>query len=170
MSMATGKSMPVNKSPKDEVIGATVNQEGLLNVKATKIGKDNSLSQVIKMVEECQGSKVPIRELADRITSYFVPIVLGIAGVTFISWLLFPNTLHPVTVWASLFLPWVNPGLGVITSAIFAGVAVLVIACPCALGAGNTYCPNGGKRNRCGKRDSNKAGRRNTRREQKVYK
>ncbi len=84
-SMATGESMPVNKSPKDEVIGATVNQEGLLNVKATKIGKDTFLSQVIKMVEECQGSKVPIREFADRISSYFVPIVLGIAGITFIS-------------------------------------------------------------------------------------
>jgi Cu+-exporting ATPase len=133
-SMATGESMPVNKSPEDDVIGATVNQEGLLKVKATKIGKDTFLSQVIKMVEECQGSKVPIQEFADRITSYFVPIVLAIAGATFISWLLFPNTLHPITVWASSFLPWVNPGLGVVTSAIFAGVAVLVIACPCALG------------------------------------
>ncbi len=133
-SMATGESMPVNKAPEDEVIGATVNQEGLLKVKATKIGKDTFLSQVIKMVEECQGSKVPIQEFADRITAYFVPIVLGVAGLTFISWLLFPNTLHPITVWASSFIPWVNPGLGVITSAIFAGVAVLVIACPCALG------------------------------------
>jgi Cu+-exporting ATPase len=133
-SMATGESMPVNRGPDNEVIGATVNQEGLLKVKATRVGKDTFLSQVIKMVEECQGSKVPIQEFADRITSYFVPVVLAVAAATFLAWFLFPNTLHPVAVWASSFLPWVNPNLGVVTSAIFAGVAVLVIACPCALG------------------------------------
>jgi Cu+-exporting ATPase len=133
-SMATGESMPVNRGPKDEVIGATVNQEGLLKIKATKVGKDTFLSQVIKMVEECQGSKVPIQEFADRVTSYFVPVVLAVAAVTFLVWLLFPNTLHPITVWASSFIPWVNPDLGVVTAAIFASVAVLVIACPCALG------------------------------------
>jgi Cu+-exporting ATPase len=133
-SMATGESMPVNRVPSNEVIGATINQEGLLKVKASKVGKDTFLSQVIKMVEECQGSKVPIQEFADRITAYFVPIVLAIAGLTFISWLVFPNILHPITVWASSFIPWVNPELGIVTSAIFAGVAVLVIACPCALG------------------------------------
>jgi Cu+-exporting ATPase len=133
-SMATGESMPVNRGLSEEVIGATVNQEGLLKVKAKKVGKDTFLSQVIKMVEECQGSKVPIQEFADRVTSYFVPIVLALAGVTFISWLLFPNFLHPVTVWASSFIPWVNPELGIFTAAIFATVSVLVIACPCALG------------------------------------
>ncbi|UCB45793.1 MAG: copper-translocating P-type ATPase [Spirochaetota bacterium] len=133
-SMATGESMPVNRGPGDEVIGATVNQEGLLKIKATKVGKDTFLSQVIRMVEECQGSKVPIQEFADRITSYFVPVVLAVAAVTFLAWLLFPGTLHPVAVWASSFIPWVNPDLGVVTAAIFAGVAVLVIACPCALG------------------------------------
>lgn len=133
-SMATGESMPVNRGVSDEVIGATVNQDGLLKVKATKVGKDTFLSQVIKMVEECQGSKVPIQEFADRVTSYFVPVVLSVAALTFLAWLLFPNTLHPITVWASSFIPWVNPNLGPVTSAIFAGVAVLVIACPCALG------------------------------------
>jgi len=133
-SMATGESMPISRGPSEEVIGATVNQEGLLKVKATKIGKDTFLSQVIKMVEECQGSKVPIQEFADKITSYFVPIVLGIAAVTFLSWLLFPGTFQPITVWASGFIPWVNPDTSVITAAIFASVAVLVIACPCALG------------------------------------
>ena len=133
-SMATGESMPVNKTPGDEVIGATVNQEGLLKIKATKVGKDTFLSQVIKMVEECQGSKVPIQEFADRITSYFVPTVLAIAALTLIVWLIFPNLLQPITAWASTFLPWVNPELGVVTLAIFAAVAVLVIACPCALG------------------------------------
>jgi Cu+-exporting ATPase len=133
-SMATGESMPVNRGPGDELIGATVNQEGLLKVKATKIGKDTFLAQVIKMVEECQGSKVPIQEFADRITAYFVPIILAVAGVAFLSWLIFPGALSPVTRWASSFIPWVNPELGTVTLAIFAGVSVLVIACPCALG------------------------------------
>jgi Cu+-exporting ATPase len=133
-SMVTGESMPVNKGPGDEVIGATLNQEGLLRVRATKIGKDTFLAHVIQLVEEAQGSKVPIQEFADRITGYFVPVVLVIAVVTFVSWLLFPGFLLPVTRWASGFLPWVNPGLGGTTLAFFAAVAVLVIACPCALG------------------------------------
>ncbi|MGD2144958.1 MAG: copper ion binding protein, partial [Anaerolineae bacterium] len=78
-SMATGESMPVNKRTGDEVIGATVNQEGLLRVRATKVGKDTFLSQVIKLVEEAQGSKVPIQALADRVTGIFVPTVMTIA-------------------------------------------------------------------------------------------
>ncbi len=133
-SMATGESMPVRKRKGDEAIGATVNQQGLLKVKATKVGKDTFLSQVIKMVEECQGSKVPIQEFADRITSWFVPVILIVAALSFISWLIFPDALKVVGVWAASFLPWVDPTLGVFTLAIFATVAVLVIACPCALG------------------------------------
>ncbi len=133
-SMATGESMPINKGPGDEVIGATVNQEGLLKVEASKVGKDTFLSQVIKLVEECQGSKVPIQEFADRVTGVFVPIVIGVAALTLIAWLLFPDTLRPVSLWAQSFLPWVNPSLGTVTLAIVAMVAVLVIACPCALG------------------------------------
>jgi len=132
-SMATGESMPVNKHPGDEVIGATVNQEGLLKVQATKVGKDTFLAQVIKLVEECQGSKVPIQEFADRVTGVFVPVVISIAVLTFIAWLVFPDTMR-VFVQAGSFLPWVNPDLGVITLAIVSTVAVLVIACPCALG------------------------------------
>jgi len=133
-SMATGESMPVGKKRGDEAIGATVNQQGLLKVKATKVGKDTFLSQVIKMVEECQGSKVPIQEFADRVTSWFVPTILIVAALTFIFWLIFPDSLKVVGVWAGSFLPWVNPTLGVVTLAVFATVAVLVIACPCALG------------------------------------
>ena len=133
-SMATGESMPVRKKKGDEAIGATVNQQGLLKVKATKVGKDTFLSQVIKMVEECQGSKVPIQEFADRVTSYFVPTILIVAALTFILWLIFPGALKVVGVWATSFVPWVNPNLGILTLAIFATVAVLVIACPCALG------------------------------------
>ncbi len=133
-SMATGESMPVRKRKGDEAIGATVNQQGLLKVKATKVGKDTFLSQVIKMVEECQGSKVPIQEFADRVTSWFVPAILIVAALTFIFWLAFPDALKVIGVWATSFLPWVNPTLGIFTLAIFAFVAVLVIACPCALG------------------------------------
>jgi len=133
-SMATGESMPVRKRKGDEAIGATVNQQGLLKVKATKVGKDTFLSQVIKMVEECQGSKVPIQEFADRVTSWFVPVILIVAALTFIFWLVFPDALKVIGVWATSFLPWVDPTLGIFTLAIFAFVAVLVIACPCALG------------------------------------
>ncbi|HEA47208.1 MAG TPA: copper-translocating P-type ATPase [bacterium] len=135
-SMATGESMPVKKKVGDEAIGATINQRGLLKIKATKIGKDTFLSQVIKMVEECQGSKVPIQEFADRITSYMVPGVLGIAALTIIAWLVFPDSFMKIITWGAPFLPWINTGLGPVTLAVFAGVAVLVICCPCALGLG----------------------------------
>ena len=132
-SMATGESMPVNKRPGDEVIGATVNQEGLLKVRATRVGKDTFLAQVIKLVEECQGSKVPIQEFADRVTGVFVPVVIGIAVLTLLAWIVAPSAMQPL-VRAGTFLPWVNPDLGVVTLAIVSMVAVLVIACPCALG------------------------------------
>jgi len=132
-SMATGESMPVNKRPGDEVIGATVNQEGLLKVQATKVGKDTFLAQVIKLVEECQGSKVPIQEFADRVTGVFVPVVISIAVLTLLAWVFIPGVMRPL-VQAGSFLPWVNPNLGILTLAIVSMVAVLVIACPCALG------------------------------------
>lgn len=132
-SMATGESMPVNKHPGDEVIGATVNQDGLLKVEAIKVGKDTFLSQVIKLVEECQGSKVPIQEFADKVTGIFVPVVMGISLLTVILWVAVPGLMQPL-VGAGNFLPWVSPDLGVVTLAIISMVAVLVIACPCALG------------------------------------
>lgn len=133
-SMATGESMPVQKKVGDEVIGATINQEGALRVKATRVGKDTFLSQVIKMVEEAQGTKVPIQEFADRVTGYFVPAVLLVATITLILWLAIPDTIGVVAEWAQSSLPWVDPTLGTVTLAVFATVAVLVIACPCALG------------------------------------
>jgi len=133
-SMATGESMPVMKTVGDEVIGATVNQRGMLKVRATKIGQDTFLSQVIKLVEETQGSKVPIQELADKVVSYFVPTVLGLAIVALVLWLVIPNTMKVVSLWAQPFLPWVNSDLGAVTLAISAFVSILVIACPCALG------------------------------------
>ncbi|MEN3011099.1 MAG: heavy metal translocating P-type ATPase [Candidatus Bipolaricaulaceae bacterium] len=132
-SMATGESMPVHKGPGDEVIGATINQEGLLKVRAIRVGRETFLAQMIRLVEEAQGSKVPIQAFADRVTAVFVPVVLGIALLTFGAWLLFPGTMRALVA-AGSFLPWVNPNLGVITLAIISAVAVLVIACPCALG------------------------------------
>ncbi len=132
-SMATGESMPVNKRVGDEAIGATVNQEGLLKIEATRIGKDTFLSQVIKLVEEAQGSKVPIQEFADKITAVFVPVVIGIALLTVLAWLLVPSLMYQLVGYGS-FLPWVDPTLSVGTLAIISVVSVLVIACPCALG------------------------------------
>ena len=133
-SMATGESMPVQKKPGDEVIGATVNQEGLLKIKATRVGKDTFLAQVIRMVEECQGTKVPIQEFADKVTGYFVPAVLLIALATFLLWLIIPESMAVIARTMSTVLPWVNISQPVLMLAIFATVATLVIACPCALG------------------------------------
>jgi len=133
-SMATGESMPILKKVGDEVIGATVNQRGMLKVRATKVGQDTFLSQVIKLVEEAQGSKVPIQELADEVVSYFVPAVLSMAIMALVLWLVVPDKIEFVSLWAQQFLPWVNPNLVVVTLAISAFVSTLVIACPCALG------------------------------------
>jgi Cu+-exporting ATPase len=133
-SMATGESMPVQRGPGDEVIGATINQDGWLQVRATRVGKDTFLAQVVRLVEEAQGTKVPIQAFADRITAVFVPVVMGVALLTFAAWMLFPETLRPIAIWASNLLPWVNPNLGAFTQALITTVSVLVIACPCALG------------------------------------
>jgi Cu+-exporting ATPase len=133
-SMATGESLPVSRGPGDEVIGSTVNQQGLLKVRATKIGQDTFLSQVVRMVEEAQGTKVPIQEFADRVTGFFVPTVLVIAAATFLAWLFFPEIMRNAGALLRDVLPWVDPGLSGATLALFATIAVLVIACPCALG------------------------------------
>ena len=113
-SMLTGESMPVSKGPGDQVIGATINKEGLLKFEATQIGKNTTLAQIIRMVQEAQGSKAPIQKLADRISRDFVPAVIVIAALTFIGWIVIANA------------DW--------TGAMINAVAVLVIACPCALG------------------------------------
>jgi Cu+-exporting ATPase len=133
-SLATGESMPVAKSAGDEVIGATVNLDGLLRVRASRVGKETFLSQVIRLVEEAQGSKIPIQALADRITAVFVPVVLAVALATLAAWLLFPAFFGGLAARAAAFIPWVNPGMGGGALALFAAIAVLVIACPCALG------------------------------------
>jgi P-type Cu+ transporter len=133
-SIATGESVPVYKSPGDTVIGATINKEGRLRVKATRVGGDTFLAQVVKLIDQAQGSRVPIQEFADRMTGRFVPVVILIALASFIVWALFADSLRPVLDWGASFLPWVDPGADTVVLAILAAIAVLVIACPCALG------------------------------------
>jgi Cu+-exporting ATPase len=114
-SMLTGEPAPVRKSLGDEVVGGTINTSGSLTVKVTKIGADTVLARIIKMVEQAQGTKLPIQALADKVTSWFVPAVMGVAALTFIVWLVFGPQ-------PSLSYALVNM------------VAVLIIACPCAMG------------------------------------
>jgi len=114
-SMVTGESLPVEKRAEDIVIGATINKTGTFKFEATKVGKDTVLSQIVRLVQEAQGSKPPIARMVDVIASYFVPVVISIAVITFITWLLFGP--HPAFTYAFLNF-----------------IAVLIIACPCALG------------------------------------
>ncbi|MBW4438225.1 MAG: heavy metal translocating P-type ATPase [Pleurocapsa minor GSE-CHR-MK-17-07R] len=113
-SMLTGESLPVSKSAGSEVIGATVNKQGRLVVQAVRVGAETALAQIIRLVEQAQGSKAPIQRVADQVSAVFVPIVLGLAALTFVGWLLI--------------------GQVGFTAALVNAVAVLVIACPCALG------------------------------------
>jgi len=129
-SMATGEPIPVTKRKGDEVIGATVNQHGVLRVRAAKVGKDTFLAQVVRMVEEAQATRVPVQALADRVTSYFVPAIVALAALTFAAWLEFGGPIQNVVPHA----PWVSAYASPLSLAVFAAVAVLVIACPCALG------------------------------------
>jgi Cu+-exporting ATPase len=112
-SMITGESLPVEKRELDNVIGATINQHGSFQFRATRVGKETMLAQIIRLVEQAQGSKAPIQALADRVAAIFVPVVVGIALLSFLAWILF------------------GPGF---SAALARFVAVLVIACPCALG------------------------------------
>ena len=132
-SMATGESLPVAKKPNDNVLGATINLDGYLEVQATKVGKETFLAQVIQMVSEAQHSKVPIQLLADKITAIFVPVVLCLAVLVFAVWMLFPNTMQNIASVIISVIPLQVPVKG-LAAALMASIATLVIACPCALG------------------------------------
>lgn len=121
-SMLTGESLPVEKKPGDPVIGATLNKLGMLRFEATKVGKETALAQIIKLVEDAQGSKAPIQKLADQVSAVFVPIVIVIALLTFAGWYFFGPALP------------INSDIDNFTRAMIYMVAVLVIACPCAMG------------------------------------
>ncbi|MEC0275800.1 heavy metal translocating P-type ATPase [Peribacillus frigoritolerans] len=114
-SMLTGESLPVDKKAGDALYGSTINKNGFIKMTATKVGRDTALAQIIKVVEDAQGSKAPIQRMADQISGIFVPIVVGIAFLTFLVWII-----------------WVQPGE--FTPALEVLIAILVIACPCALG------------------------------------
>jgi len=114
-SMITGEPMPVEKTIGSTVVGGTINQSGSLNIKATSVGSSSVLSQIIRMVEQAQGSKLPIQALVDKITMWFVPVVMGLSLLTFLTWFIFGP----------------EPAL---TFSLVNAVAVLIIACPCAMG------------------------------------
>jgi Cu+-exporting ATPase len=121
-SMLTGESLPVEKKPGDPVIGATLNKLGMLKYEATKVGKETALAQIIKLVEDAQGSKAPIQKMADQVSAVFVPIVIAISALTFLGWYFFGPQLP------------INSDIDNFTRALIYTVAVLVIACPCAMG------------------------------------
>ncbi len=133
-AMVTGESMPVVKQKGDEVIGGTINIEGAMHVIATKVGNDSFLNQVVNLVEEAQNSKIPIQDFADRVTAVFVPVILSVASLTFLTWWILPELFQPVLEFGDRFLPWILSDLPVVSQAFYAALAVLVIACPCALG------------------------------------
>ncbi|QDZ18079.1 heavy metal transporting ATPase [Chloropicon primus] len=126
-SMITGESIPVLKSAGDQVIGGTLNTAGLLHMKATKIGSDTALSQIIKMVETAQMSKAPVQRYADKISSYFVPIVVILAVTTFLSWYIAGRA-------GGYPSDWIPQGHNVFLFSLTFGISVVVVACPCALG------------------------------------
>ncbi|MDD2423299.1 MAG: heavy metal translocating P-type ATPase [Candidatus Cloacimonetes bacterium] len=132
-SIATGESMPVTRSAGENVLGATINLEGYFQAKATKVGSETFLAQVIKMVSDAQLSKVPIQLLADKITAVFVPVVIVLAVLVFSSWLIFPSFMAAVAAFITTFIPLSLPAEG-LAAALMATIATLVIACPCALG------------------------------------
>ncbi|HVC35414.1 MAG TPA: heavy metal translocating P-type ATPase [Chloroflexota bacterium] len=115
-SMLTGESLPVEKAPADRVIGATLNKTGSFIFRATRVGRDTALAQIVRLVEDAQGSKAPIQRQADTIASYFVPAILGLAALAFVGWLVFGPTASRLTL------------------ALQVAIDVLIIACPCALG------------------------------------
>src|SRR5659263_332327 len=124
-SMLTGESIPVEKNVGDSVIGATMNKVGAFRFRATKVGRDTALAQIVKLVEDAQGSKAPVQRFADSISAVFVPAVVLVAVATFLVWLFVVPNFVDASFYASA-TPFVK--------ALLAGTAVVVVACPCALG------------------------------------
>lgn len=133
-SMVTGEFLPKTKTVGDRVIGLCINQSGIIKVRITSVGEDTFIFQMIKLIEEAMGTKVPIQRFADKVVGIFVPFVLIVSLATFLFWIMDPKTTHAISLWGASFLPWVNPNLNVLSAAVFASIATLVVACPCALG------------------------------------
>jgi P-type Cu+ transporter len=121
-SMLTGESMPVAKAKGDRVFGGTVNRTGALRISATALGADSALAQIVQLMRDAQGARAPIQNLADRVSSIFVPSVIGLSLLTFTLWVIIPRTMRPA------------PNGELVVHALTAAVAVLIIACPCAMG------------------------------------
>ncbi len=132
-SMATWESMPVPKETWDEVIWSSINQNWLIHIETTKVGENTFLSQVVEMVKQAQWTKVPIQAFADKVTSVFVPTVVVLAIITFLVWILVPDVMVSIRGIFESYIPWIDSSLTWVTGALYAMIAVLVIACPCAL-------------------------------------
>lgn len=132
-ALVTGESMPVHRKEGDKILGATLDLDGYLKMKAEKVGNDTFLAQVIRLVQDAQHSKVPIQLLADKVTAVFVPVIIVLALLTFTFWMLFPELAAAISSAILTFLPLNSPSTG-LAAALMASIATLVIACPCALG------------------------------------
>ncbi len=133
-SMITGEPMRVHRKTGEEVTGGTVLESGYLKIEVVRTGEDTFLSRMIKLVEDAQGSSVPIQAFADRITGIFVPVIFILALISGGGWILFYDVFHPYLQSMSSYLPWINADAGAVSTGVFVFIAVLVIACPCAMG------------------------------------
>ncbi|HOO87544.1 MAG TPA: heavy metal translocating P-type ATPase, partial [Synergistales bacterium] len=133
-SMITGESLPVVKNAGDGVTGGSLNLTGAVRIRATRIGEDSFLAQMVSLIQEAQGAKVPIQAFADRVTNYFVPGVATLAVISGVFWYFQAGRLAPFLDGAARFLPWVTSLRDPLSLSIFAFITTIVIACPCALG------------------------------------
>jgi len=133
-SMITGESIPVSKEVNDEVVGGSLNLTGAIKIKVTKVGEDTFLSKIINLIQEAQGAKVPIQALADRITNWFVPMIISLATISAFVWYFNFENLNMLTHSIRSFLPWTLNTSDPLSFAVFVFLTTVVIACPCALG------------------------------------
>ena len=133
-SMITGESLPVVKNAGDGVTGGSLNLTGAVRIRATRVGEDSFLAQMVSLIQEAQGAKVPIQAFADRVTNYFVPGVATLAVISGVFWYFQAGRLAPFLDGAARFLPWVTSLRDPLSLSIFAFITTIVIACPCALG------------------------------------
>lgn len=133
-SLATGESIPVDKTEGSNVIGGTINQTGAIEVKIDKTGSDTFIASVIKLIEDAQASKIPIQQLADKVTNIFVPVILILSALSFAFWLISPKTGWNILEALRHVFPFLPEQMTTLSMALFSSIATLVIACPCALG------------------------------------
>ena len=133
-AMVTGESLPRSRGPGDEVVGGTVLEQGVLEMEVLRTGEDGFLARMIELMEQAQGTQVPLQVLADKIAGIFVPVVLALGLLSFFAWAVFYNVLAPILHMAVDIFPWVPDGAGPWSTAVFAAVSLMVVSCPCTLG------------------------------------